>query len=210
MLRPLRAPLLVTFLGLWLAESAVADRLATGPVRDPHVIDSHHVAFTLPGNTWSQVRGLMSGTPSLGGYVFQRGSTAATSLSGHLRVYVHARVRKTRPVLKERRLLLDPSAGKDAATLRVSGHGVNGPVHWYFGTSDDGIPTAAGYQVAPPSLRSAQKRWVVYVASTEGTEPSVTTSRTRRREATTTVRSVARTMRLRSGRAVPKPPFTPA
>jgi hypothetical protein len=184
MLHPVRTLGLVAAALLTAVPDASADQLAHGPVRAPRVIESHHVTFTLPGRSWSQVRGLMEGTPALGTFQVRQEDSRYVVLE------VSARVRTSRP---ERRGSTVSGLPLNAR-LRVERRGKNGPVRWWSGTRTDGVPAAVGYQRAPARLDPSGKRWLVYSVRPE-TENGVDEGSL----LVAAVRTAARTMRLATG-----------
>jgi hypothetical protein len=179
---------------LALGATAHADRSATGPVHNPHLVQTHHLTFVLPANNWAHAFGALSGAPDHGGYLFAPGSSAPRGATGNLRIDVNGRVRVARPVARGNRVVIKPGG----PVLRVLQHGTHGPVTWWSGTVG-ARPEAVGYQRAPKSLDPSGKRWLVYDASTELNESSVFANRQLRLQAQRSVLSIARTLRLQPG-----------
>lgn len=180
---------------LALAVPANADRLGSGPVHNPHVVKTHHVAFVLPGDTWAQVAGALAGTPSLGQYTFAAGPTPPASITGNVTVDVAASVTKLRPTRRGNQVVANPGS-KAPLRVTVDHSGTNGPVRWWSGRITKNEPFAVGYQRAPRSLDPTGKRWLIYEVSTDLSMPGITT---RTPGAVAIVRSIARTMRLAPG-----------
>jgi hypothetical protein len=187
---------------LTFASPAVADRQGVGRVGAPHLVTTHHVGFTLPGDSWAQVVGVLSGTPALGWYAFAAGPQAPTTADGHLTIRVSAEVRRSRPLRRGSQVIIKP--GTSAARMRVDRQGRNGPVRWWSGTAAHDQPLALGYQRAPRSLDATGTRWLVYAVSTELNNPPITDKDA---VAVAAVRTAAATMRLAPGPARPTGPF---
>jgi hypothetical protein len=190
---------------LALAAPASADRQGVGRVGAPHLVTTHHVAFTLPGDSWAQVVGGLSGTPALGWYAFAPGPQAPSAAGGHLTVRVSAEVRRSRPLRRGTEVIIKP--GTSAERMRVDRQGANGPVRWWSGTTGRDQPLALGYQRAPRSLDATGSRWLVYAVSTDLSYPAVTSGDA---VAVAAVRRAAATMRLAPGPARPTGPFAGA
>jgi hypothetical protein len=168
---------------LTLVPVANADQLAHGPVHAPRVNGNYHVDFTLPGRSWSQVRGLTGGTPALGTFEVRQEDGRYVVLE------VRARVETSRPQRRGNMVRLPRNA-----RLRVERRGRTGPVRWWSGTRTDGVPAAVGYQRAPARLDRSGKHWLVYSVLPE-TENGVGEGSL----LVAAVRTAARTMRLAAG-----------
>jgi hypothetical protein len=179
---------------LSLGATANADVLATAPIHNPHLIQSLHVTYALPGDNWIQDFGVLGGGPNHGMYLFALGPAAPQGASGNLRLAVGGGVQVAKPRVGDNTVIAKPGA----PVLRVLHHGINGPVTWWAGTMS-GRPEAGGYQRAPKSLDPTGKRWLVYDASTELNQPAVLANRQMRIQATRSVLSAARTIRLQPG-----------
>jgi hypothetical protein len=191
---------------LAFAVPANADRLGNGPVGNPHVVDTYHVAFLLPGDTWAQVAGAMAWTPSLGQYTFAAGATPPVSITGNITVNVGAGIAKLRPTRRGNGVVVNPGS-KDPRRMKVESGGTNGPVRWWTGRVNGNEPYAVGYQRAPRSLDASGKRWLLYGVSTDLSFPAITA---RTPGAAAMVRTIARTMRLAVGPVLSSGPYAGA
>jgi hypothetical protein len=204
--RPLSAGALAT---LALAAVAHADRAGTGAVRNPHMVKSHHITFTLPGDSWAQLRGVLGGTPSCGSYVFASGPTPPIAPSGGIGVSVGATLVMRKPTVGAGNTLLLP--GNNHTVVRVAHHGTNGPVRWWSGTGQsEHLPVGVAYQRAPRSLDPTGTRWLYYTAGVGLTDPAQRAKADFRRQAANAVLAIVRTVRLAPGPCTTSGPYAPA
>jgi hypothetical protein len=186
-----------------LCASASADRAGGGPVRAPHLNSAYHVTFTLAGESWAQIVDVLSGDPVRGAYAFEPGSVAPKTSEDHLGVFASAIVQNSHPMVRDRRLVLNPASPTPRRTA-IRLHGTNGPVRWWTWSSA-GVAQAVGYQAAPQGLRD-HGRWLVYrVGAAVGRR--VPDKPAAKRTAVAKVQAIARTMRLAHGPLTTSPPY---
>jgi hypothetical protein len=195
---------------LALTPTAYADRAGTGAVRNPRVVQTHHITFTLPGDSWSQVRGVLGGGPSLGQYVFAPGPTPPISPDGVLRVSASAVVVMHTPTAGAKNTLILP--GSKHTIVRIAHHGTNGPVRWWSGTvqQPDQSSVVVAYQRAPRSLDPTGKRWLSFRASDGLTDTRLLAAPEIRRQSAQAMWGIARTFRLAPGPYTTSGPYAPA
>ena len=194
---------------LVLAVPALADQAGTGSVRAPRVVQSYHVAFTLPGDSWSQIRDPMGGGVELGQYAFAPGSVPPTTIDGRVCVEVFADLQHKKPTIVGRELTIKPGLSTDR--VRITSHGSTGVLHWWTGRESEGnIPVAVGYRRAPRSLDPTGARWLVFLVTTDRTGPTVSTDHAKAKLAAGVVATVAKTMHLATGAPTKAPPYAGA
>jgi hypothetical protein len=166
------------------------------PVRDPQVLDTWHVSFTLAGAGWGQARGQTAATPEVGRY-------GQTRVSGcRLTANVSATVTSYRP--KVTRTHVDVPG--HFAPVRIAGHGLSHGIRWWVGSQAGVRAAAVGYQRAPASLARPGHPWLVYEIVLRGvsTNPSCTPAQGLR-----TARAVTRSMHLSKGAIHVSGPYYP-
>jgi len=134
---------------LALATPALADRAANAPIQAPKTVRSHHVAFTLPGDSWLQEFGGFGGdfghyrlttTVAGGGECTLTATVIARWRTGPLRS-TNGRVRLS---------------AKDELVVRRQGR--NGAVRWWSGRRGSNGASALGSQRLPARLAKGTRR----------------------------------------------------
>ncbi len=179
--------------------SAAADRAGTAPVDSPHLSRALHVAFSLPGTGWTQVRGAAAGTPALGSY--------ALSVSCDVRVQVRATARHGQPVVRGRRVQVRPADRLGGNVLVSSRSGRHGRLRWWLGSRRGTDVAVAGVQPAPLSIARSGAPWILYEVSIKHVGSCVRAVATKE---SAIALAIARTMRLAAGPTEVSGPFSTA
>ncbi len=205
---PARAPLTVAALSsLLLATPALANRAGDAPIKAPQSLQTHHVAFTLPGGGWTQKLGALAGTPAFGRYglaiKLADGSTCSLTAD------VLSKTSAKPFVARGNTVQLRPFS-QFPELLHITGRGKNGAVTWWSGTMKNYDAAAGGTQRLPAALRTKAKPYLNYNvrilhARPRTNDPCAARART---TGARIARTIARTMQIAPGPPVSEPPYS--
>ncbi|MCA1683294.1 MAG: hypothetical protein LC685_04820 [Actinobacteria bacterium] len=191
---------------LLLATPALADRGGHAPIRAPRVLQSDHIAFTLPGGVWKQKVGALEGNPAFGRYGLD--VKLANGSTCNLIADVVGNASKRPLVARGDTVALRPFS-QFPDTLHVTSRGRHGAVRWWAGTLENLDAAAGGTQRLPARLRRNGNAYLNYGVRINHPRPREADpcGATARRAGARIARTIARTMHVADGPPVSRPPY---